>query len=157
MLLIRGAKVVSASGVEKADIVIQDGCFAKVEPECTQPADAQIVEAEGWLALPGLVDIHAHLREPGGEHKEDFYTGTCAALAGGVTTVLCMPNTTPPITDEASLEYTLGLATSKAVCDFGLYLGATSDNVATAPQVQRAVGLKMYMGSSTGTLLLFST
>lgn len=154
MLLIRGAQVVNASGVEKADILIQDGRFAQVAPESTQPTDAQIVEAQGWLALPGLVDIHAHLREPGGEHKEDFYTGTCAALAGGVTTVLCMPNTTPPITDEASLEYALALATPKAVCDFGLYLGATSDNVTTAPQVERAVGLKMYMGSSTGTLLL---
>ena len=154
MLLIRGAQIVNVSGVEKADILIKDGRFAKVALGCTRPTDVQIVEAEGWLALPGLVDIHAHLREPGGEHKEDFYTGTCAALAGGVTTVLCMPNTTPPITDEASLEYTLALAASKAVCDFGLYLGATSENVTTAPHVQRAVGLKMYMGSGTGPLLL---
>lgn len=154
MLLIRGADVVNASGVEKADILIEGGRIAQVAPECTRPTDALIVEAQGWLALPGLVDIHAHLREPGGEHKEDFYTGTCAALAGGVTTVLCMPNTTPPITDEASLEYALALAAPKAVCDFGLYLGATSENAASAPQVQRAVGLKMYMGSSTGSLLL---
>jgi dihydroorotase (multifunctional complex type) len=154
MILIRNAQVVSATGVKKADILIQDDRFVKIAREMTMPADAEIIEAQGWLALPGLVDIHVHLREPGGEHKEDFYSGTCAALAGGVTTVLGMPNTTPPITDEASLEAALGLAARKAVCDFGLYLGATRDNVATAARVERAVGLKLYMGSSTGSLLV---
>jgi dihydroorotase len=154
MILIRNAQVVSATGVKKADILIQDDRFVKIAREMTMPADAEIIEAQGWLALPGLVDIHVHLREPGGERKEDFYSGTCAALAGGVTTVLGMPNTTPPITDEASLEAALGLAARKAVCDFGLYLGATRDNVATAARVERAVGLKLYMGSSTGPLLV---
>jgi dihydroorotase (multifunctional complex type) len=154
MILIRNAQVVSATDVKKADILIQDDRFVKIAREMTMPADAEIIEAQGWLALPGLVDIHVHLREPGGEHKEDFYSGTCAALAGGVTTVLGMPNTTPPITDEASLEAALGLAARKAVCDFGLYLGATRDNVATAARVERAVGLKLYMGSSTGPLLV---
>jgi dihydroorotase (multifunctional complex type) len=154
MILIRSAQVVRTKGVEKADILIKDDRFIKIAPALTRPIDAEIVEAEGWLALPGLVDIHVHLREPGGEHKEDFYSGTCAALAGGVTTVLGMPNTMPPITDQASLDATLALAAPKAVCDFGLYLGATRDNVMTAPHVQRAVGLKMYMGSSTGPLLV---
>lgn len=154
MILIRNAQVVSTTGVEKADILIQDDRFVRIAPELTMPADTEIVEAQGWLALPGLVDIHVHLREPGGEHKEDFYSGTCAALAGGVTTVLAMPNTTPPITDEATLKAALVLAAQKAVCDFGLYLGATRDNVATASRVRQAVGLKMYMGSSTGTLLV---
>ena len=154
MILIHNAQVVNATGVKKADILIQDDRFVKIAPELTRPIDADIVEAQGWLALPGLVDIHVHLREPGGEHKEDFYSGTCAALAGGVTTVLGMPNTTPAITDEASLEAALDLAARKAVCDFGLYLGATRDNVATAARVERAVGLKLYMGSSTGPLLV---
>jgi len=154
MILIHNALVVNATGVKKADILIQDDRFVKIAPELTRPIDADIVEAQGWLALPGLVDIHVHLREPGGEHKEDFYSGTCAALAGGVTTVLGMPNTTPPITDEASLEAALDLAARKAVCDFGLYLGATRENVATAARVERAVGLKLYMGSSTGPLLV---
>jgi dihydroorotase (multifunctional complex type) len=154
MILIHNALVVNATGAQKADILIQGGRFLKVAPELTRPFDADIVEAQGWLALPGLVDIHVHLREPGGEHKENFHSGTCAALAGGVTTVLGMPNTTPPITDEASLGAALDLAARKAVCDFGLYLGATRDNVATAARVERAVGLKLYMGSSTGALLV---
>jgi dihydroorotase-like cyclic amidohydrolase len=100
------------------------------------------------------VDIHFHLREPGDEHKEDFYSGMCAALAGGVTTVLGVPNTTQPITDQGSLDAALALAARKAVCDFCLYLGATFDNVVTAPHVRHAVGLKMYTRSSTGTLLV---
>ena len=154
MILIHNAQVVNATGVKKADILIQGDRFLKVAPELTRPLDAVVVEAQGWLALPGLVDIHTHLREPGGEHKEGFYSGTCAALAGGVTTVLGMPNTTPPLTDQASLEAALDLAARKAVCDFGLYLGATRENVAIAAHVERAVGLKMYMGSSTGALLV---
>jgi dihydroorotase (multifunctional complex type) len=156
MLLIRNAIVAGPRGPEKSDIFIVKDRIAEVAPELTQPADAVAVEANGRLALPGLIDIHAHLREPGGEYKEDLCSGTQAALAGGVTTVLWMPNTEPPITDQATLEAVLDLAAKKAVCDYGLYLGATRDNVTTAPFVQGAVGLKMYMGSTTGSLLLTS-
>jgi dihydroorotase (multifunctional complex type) len=154
MTLIHRAQIVGQAGVETVDILIVNDRFAEVATELTQPFGAQMIEANGRLALPGLIDIHVHLREPGGEHKEDFMSGTRAALAGGVTTVLGMPNTTPPITDAASLEVALDLAAQKAVCDFGLYLGATCDNIATARHVQHAVGLKMYMGSSTGPLLV---
>ena len=120
MLLIRNAVVVGPRGPEKADIFIVKDRIAEVAPALTQPAGAVTVEANGRLALPGLVDIHVHLREPGGEYKEDSYSGTRAALAGGVTTVLGMPNTTPPITDEAVLQATLSLTAKKAVCDYGL-------------------------------------
>jgi dihydroorotase (multifunctional complex type) len=154
MLLIRNAIVVGPKGPEKSDIFIVKDRIAEVAPELTQPAGAVTVEANGHLALPGLVDIHVHLREPGGEYKEDTYSGTRAALAGGVTTVLGMPNTMPPSTDEATLHAALDLAAKKAVCDYGLYLGATRDNVTTAPLIRDAVGLKMYMGPGYGTLLL---
>ena len=79
--------------------------------------------------IPGLIDVHVHLRQPGGEHKETYATGTAAALAGGVTTVLDMPNTTPPTTDGATLEAKRRLAAAGARCDVGLYLGATVDNM----------------------------
>lgn len=154
MLLIRNAIVVGPRGPEKSDIFIVKDRIVEVAPELTQPSGVVTVEANGHLALPGLVDIHVHLREPGGEYKEDSYSGTQAALAGGVTTVLGMPNTTPPITDEAVLQTTLGLAAKKAVCDYGLYLGATRDNVTTAPLIRDAVGLKLYMGPGDGRLLL---
>jgi len=154
MILIRGANIVGLRGLEKVDILIVKDRINEIASQLTQPVGATTVEARGWLALPGLIDIHVHLREPGGEHKEDFMTGTRAALAGGVTTVLAMPNTSPPITDLATFKTALTLAEQKAVCDFGLYIGATRENIDTAWLIEEAVGLKMYMGSSTGTLLL---
>ena len=72
------------------------------------------------IRLPGLIDPHVHLREPGGEHKEDFESGTAAALAGGFTAVLAMPNTRPPLTDESSLGRALTAARAKARCDYGI-------------------------------------
>jgi dihydroorotase-like cyclic amidohydrolase len=103
--------------------------------------------------LPGLIDVHVHFRQPGGEHKETYSSGTAAALAGGVVTVLDMPNTTPPTTDGATLEAKQRLAQEGARCDVGVYLGATADNVeqvvAAAP---RACGLKIYINSTFGPL-----
>jgi dihydroorotase (multifunctional complex type) len=154
MLLIRNALVVGPRGPEKSDIFIVKDRIAEIAPELTQPAGAVTVEANGRLALPGLVDIHVHLREPGGEYKGDPYSGTQAALAGGVTTVLGTPNTMPSITDKATLQAALDLAAKKAVCDYGLYLGATRDNVTIAPHIRDAVGLKMYMGPGYGPLSL---
>src|SRR5512146_787217 len=91
------------------------------------------------LKLPGLIDPHVHLREPGATHKEDFDSGTSAALAGGVTMVLAMPNTKPPIFDAETLSLALDAASRKARCDYAQYLGA---------------GLKMYLDSTFGQLRL---
>lgn len=105
------------------------------------------------LKLPSLVDVHVHLRVPGGEHKEDFDSGTAAALAGGVTQVLAMPNTSPPITDEAVFDETDACANRTARCDYGIYLGATDENVPFSPALQaRAAGLKIYVNDTFGTL-----
>ncbi len=109
----------------------------------------------GLIRLPGLADPHVHLREPGGTHKEDFDSGTAAALAGGFTQVLAMPNTEPPIIDSASLESALGAARDKARCDYGVYLGAGLDNaVGAAGIAPRACGLKMYLDQTYGHLRL---
>src|SRR5512147_1385805 len=98
------------------------------------------------IKLPGLIDPHVHLREPGATHKEDWDSGTAAALAGGFTTVLAMPNTRPPITDEATLDLALAAARSKARCDYAQYLGAGPDNVGIpASLARRAAGLKLYL------------
>lgn len=105
------------------------------------------------VKLPSLVDVHVHLRVPGGEHKEDFDSGTAAALAGGVTQVLAMPNTSPPITDEAVFDATDARAKVTARCDYGIYLGATDENVPFAPALQAgAAGLKIYVNDTFGTL-----
>ncbi len=103
--------------------------------------------------LPGLVDAHVHLREPGYEHKEDFYSGTVAALAGGVTTVLDMPNTNPPTSTPERLAEKARMAQAKAVCDVGLFVGATrTEGDAYLPAAHRACGLKIYVNDTFGSL-----
>jgi dihydroorotase len=105
------------------------------------------------LRLPGLIDAHVHLREPGYEHKEDFYSGTVAALAGGVTTVLDMPNTQPPTATPERLQEKARLAAAKAVCDVGLFVGATNDLAdAYLPAAHHACGLKIYVSDTFGSL-----
>jgi carbamoyl-phosphate synthase/aspartate carbamoyltransferase/dihydroorotase len=109
------------------------------------------------IKLPGLIDPHVHLREPGQTHKEDWDTGTSAALAGGVTTVLAMPNTKPPIFDAASLDLALASAKEKARCDYAQFLGAGPDNTdwdAHPGVPNQAAGLKMYLDSTFGELRL---
>ncbi|XP_043962343.1 CAD protein [Gambusia affinis] len=105
------------------------------------------------VRLPGLIDVHVHLREPGATHKEDFSSGTAAALAGGVTLVCAMPNTSPAITDASTLALAQKLAKAGCRCDYALYVGAASDNAATLPSVAaQTAGLKMYLNDTYSTL-----
>lgn len=107
------------------------------------------------IRLPGLIDPHVHLREPGGTHKEDWDSGTAAALAGGFTAVLAMPNTSPPVTDLNTLRSTLDIARSKAHCDYAQYLGAGADNLdSLAELAPQAAGVKMYLDQTYGPLRL---
>ncbi len=107
------------------------------------------------LKLPGLIDPHVHVREPGATHKEDWDTVTQAALAGGVTTVLAMPNTSPPIFDDSTFEMAIAAAKTKARCDYGQYVGAGPENADIAASLApKAAGLKMYLDSTFGELRL---
>ncbi len=107
------------------------------------------------IRLPGLIDPHVHVREPGQTHKEDWDTATQSALAGGVTTILGMPNTKPPIFDAETLDLALEAAKQKARCDYGQYVGAGPDNAAILPALaSKAAGLKMYLDSTFGELRL---
>jgi carbamoyl-phosphate synthase/aspartate carbamoyltransferase/dihydroorotase len=112
-------------------------------------------EGELILKLPGLIDPHVHLREPGATHKEDFDTGTAAALAGGFTTVLAMPNTQPPLCDEESLAIAQNAAREKARCDYGIYVGAGEQNAELLPGLApQSCGMKMYLDQTYGPLRL---
>jgi dihydroorotase-like cyclic amidohydrolase len=107
------------------------------------------------IRLPGLIDPHVHLREPGQTHKEDWDSGTCAALAGGFTMVLAMPNTKPPIFDVETLDLALNAAKQKARCDYAQFLGAGPNNAEIVPSLaHKAAGLKMYLDSTFGELRL---
>jgi carbamoyl-phosphate synthase/aspartate carbamoyltransferase/dihydroorotase len=107
------------------------------------------------LKLPGLIDPHVHVREPGQTHKEDWDTATQVALAGGITMLLAMPNTKPPIFDASTLGLALDAAKAKARCDYAQFLGAGPDNAEVVAQLApRAAGLKMYLDSTFGELCL---
>jgi carbamoyl-phosphate synthase/aspartate carbamoyltransferase/dihydroorotase len=107
------------------------------------------------IRLPGLIDPHVHLREPGATHKEDYDSGTASALAGGVTMLLAMPNTQPPIFDAETLDLALGAAAQKARCDYAQYLGAGPDNAEIAAALApKAAALKMYLDATFGQLRL---
>ena len=107
------------------------------------------------LKLPGLIDPHVHVREPGQTHKEDWDTVTQSALAGGVTMILAMPNTKPPIFDASTLDLALGAAKEKARCDYAQFIGAGPDNAEVAASLaDKTAGLKMYLDSTFGELRL---
>uniref|UniRef100_A0A8D0AJM1 Carbamoyl-phosphate synthetase 2, aspartate transcarbamylase, and dihydroorotase n=1 Tax=Sander lucioperca TaxID=283035 RepID=A0A8D0AJM1_SANLU len=121
----------------------------------TPPVKTHIdcMTSQTLVRLPGLIDVHVHLREPGATHKEDFSSGTAAALAGGVTMVCAMPNTSPAITDASTLALVQKLAKAGCRCDYALYLGAASDNAAVLPSIaSQAAGLKMYLNDTYSTL-----
>ncbi|XP_011489670.1 CAD protein [Oryzias latipes] len=105
------------------------------------------------VRLPGLIDVHVHLREPGATHKEDFSSGTAAALAGGVTLVCAMPNTNPAIIDAATLATAQKLARAGCRCDYALYVGGASDNATLLPSIaSQTAGLKLYLNDTYSTL-----
>lgn len=119
--------------------------------------DLDCLTSSNIITLPGLIDVHVHVREPGATHKEDFSTATAAALAGGITFIGVMPNTTPPITDLESLKLEQELAKSKARCDYGLIIGATPTNakhLASIVTCEPILSLKMYLNTTYGTLCM---
>ncbi len=155
-LIIRGGTIVNQDGVWQGDIGIRDGRIARLGgvPEA---AARDVFDAAGLHILPGVIDSHVHFREPGGEDREDLESGSRAAVLGGVTTVFEMPNTSPPTKSAAALEYKLARARGRMVCDYAFYPGATTENIDDLPALERAAGasaIKVFMGSSTGNLLV---
>jgi dihydroorotase len=151
-LLIRNGIIVTPDEIFRGDILIVGETISQIAPRI-EDADARVMDATGLYILPGLIDAHVHLRDPGATHKEDFTTGTRAALAGGVTTILDMPNNPQPTTTRDALEAKRVVARAKAVCDFGFFFGATAENAEEA-RGSSAVGVKLYMGATTGDLLV---
>jgi dihydroorotase len=151
---VRGARVLVRGSLERRDILVQAGRIAEVAPEVDR--DAQTLDAAGLIALPGAIDAHVHFREPGLTHKEDWASGSRAALAGGVTTVLDMPNTVPPTTSLEALEQKRRLAAGGSLVDFGLFFGLTEQNVEEALAADGVAGVKVFLGASTGGLVVRS-
>ncbi len=155
-LLIRGATCVTPAGTVESDIGFRQGKIAALGALGRASAETTI-EAKGLHALPGVIDSQVHFREPGAEHKEDLESGTRGAILGGVTTIFEMPNTDPPTTDAARLEDKLSRAAGRAWCDHAFFIGATAENagrLAALEKLDGCCGVKVFMGSSTGTLLV---
>lgn len=150
-MIVKNARIVSPDGIIEANIHAENERITRITRSETKEGE-EVIDAKGLLVLPGLIDAHVHLRDPGATHKEDFFTGTCAALAGGITTVLDMPNNNPPTTTVKALREKEAIAKEKAVCDHDFHFGAAKDNFDEILKANPR-SLKLYMGSSTGDLL----
>ena len=155
-LLLTGGICVTPGGIGAADIGIRDGRIAALGTLSASSA-ARAIDARGLHILPGVIDSQVHLREPGPVHKEDLETGGRAAVLGGVTAVFEMPNTNPPTTSADALADKLARAKGRMACDHAFYIGATPENADQLGELERlpgCAGIKMFMGSSTGNLLV---
>lgn len=155
-LLIRGGTVATPSGLVEADVGVSGGRIVSIGSLGTAKA-TEIFEAKGLHVLPGVIDTQVHFREPGNEHKEDLESGSRAAVLGGVTAVFEMPNTNPPTTTRAAIEDKLVRAKNRMHCDYAFYVGASPSNVGALGELEKlpgVCGVKAFLGSSTGTLLL---
>ncbi|WP_287306225.1 dihydroorotase [Mesorhizobium sp.] len=155
-LILTGGTVVNHDGEGGRDIGINGGRIAAIG-DLGQASSGETVDCRGLHILPGVVDSQVHFREPGLEHKEDLETGSRAAALGGVTAVFEMPNTNPLTTSEAALADKVRRATGRMHCDFAFWVGGTRENAKDAGDLERlpgAAGIKVFMGSSTGDLLV---
>lgn len=152
-LVVVGGTLVTPESIFTADIRIEEGRIVQVGRGLSS-AGSPTINAAGMFVLPGIIDSHVHMRDPGLTHKEDFGTGTAAAAAGGVTTVLEMPNTLPPVDSVETLQKKKQVLEPKAVVDFGLYAVLHDGNARDIPALieNGAVGLKAFLGPSTGNI-----
>ena len=155
-LIVRGGEAVTPSGRGRADIGVRGGKIAALG-DLAAAAAAEVFEAAGLTVLPGIIDTQVHFREPGMEWKEDLETGSRSAVLGGVTSVFEMPNTRPTTTTEAALQDKLARAKGRMHCDHAFYVGATHENAGDLGELERlpgCCGVKVFMGASTGDLLI---
>lgn len=155
-LIVRGGDVVNHAGRGQADIGIKDGKFTAIG-DLSQSSAGEVFDATGLTVMPGVIDTQVHFREPGLEWKEDLETGSQCAVLGGVVAVFEMPNTEPTTTDPDSLADKLKRAKHRMHCDHAFYVGGTHENAKFLGELERlpgCCGVKVFMGASTGTLLV---
>lgn len=147
------AKVVSSHEISECDVHVQGGKIKEVGKNLSKNT-SKIIDLQGKYLLPGLIDVHVHFRTPGFTQKEDWVTGSKAALAGGVTSVIDMPNTSPSTIDEESLHIKRSMVEKEAMVNYAFFAGATKTNSEILKNMKGVAGVKVYMGSSTGNLLV---
>ena len=155
-LLIKNGTVVVGNDYQNLSIGIKNNKIELLSTSSDYDAE-NIIDAKNLTILPGVIDSQVHFREPGSEHKEDLSTGSMGAALGGVTSVFEMPNTYPPTSTVERLKDKLELARDRMWVNYAFYAGATPDNFSTLPELEKVpgcVGVKIFMGSSTGNLLV---
>lgn len=154
-ILIKSAELVNEGKRFVADVYIKDGLIEKIGAELDIMAD-RIIEAEGKVLLPGCIDDQVHFREPGLTHKADMFTESRAAVAGGITSFMEMPNTVPNTTTQELLEDKYRLASERSLANYSFFMGATNDNLEEVLKTdpENVCGIKIFMGSSTGNMLV---
>lgn len=157
--LIKNAAVVNEGETFIADVLTADGMICEIARGGGLSAEgAQVIDAAGKYLIPGIIDEHVHFRDPGLTYKADIYTESRAAVAGGVTSYMDMPNTVPQTVTGALLEEKFAMASEKSLANYSFYIGATNDNLAEVlrTDVSKVCGIKLFMGSSTGNMLVDS-
>lgn len=152
-LILKNGTVVTPGGITETDVAVKDGRIADLG---NFSSAKKIIDCKNLHILPGVIDTHVHFREPGLTHKEDLETGTLSAIAGGVTTIFDMPNTDPLTITAKTLQDKLQMAKGRAWCDYAFFIGGNADNTDDLDVLEKmpgCCGVKIYMGSSTGSLL----
>lgn len=156
--LIQNATIVNEQQQLRGSVVIENEVIMEILPEGQHPAMPceEVIDASGCLLLPGIIDDHVHFRDPGLTHKADIYTESMAAAAGGVTSIMDMPNTVPQTTTIEALREKMALLGKKSLVNYSCYFGATNDNYTEFAKLDphTVCGVKLFMGSSTGDMLV---
>lgn len=154
-LVLANGRIVNEGTIREDDILIVDNRIERIG-SASVPADAEVIDLQGRHVLPGIIDDQVHFREPGNTHKADIGSESRAAIAGGVTSFLDMPNNSPPCTDRAGLAAKKAIADKTSFANYGFYLGATNTNIDDIRGITRAdaCAIKVFMGASTGNMLV---
>ena len=159
--LVKNATIVNEGKLFAADVLIAEEKIAKIarDGEVFDVGNAVVIDATGKYLIPGIIDEHVHFREPGLTQKADIYTESRAAVAGGVTSFMDMPNTVPQTVTHELLQQKFDLAAEKSLANYSFYIGATNDNLAEVAKInpKEVCGVKLFMGSSTGNMLVDHT
>lgn len=156
--LIKNVQLVNEGSIRATDVLVADGLIERIDPQISVRGAVEEINGEGLHLMPGAIDDQVHFREPGLTHKATIYTESKAAVAGGVTSFMEMPNTKPPVFTQALLEDKYQIAANTSLANYSFFMGTSNDNLdeilRTNDKKDRVAGIKIFMGSSTGGLLV---
>lgn len=154
--IIKGAKIVNEGQIVEGDLLIEDGRIAKIGGVIDVQGDVKEINGEGQYLLPGVIDDQVHFREPGLTHKAEIYTEAKAAVAGGITSFMEMPNTVPNTLTQELLEQKYLIGKERSLANYSFFMGASNDNIdeVLKTDIKNVCGVKIFMGSSTGNMLV---